>query len=367
MNATLLLPSTRQVQGPFDSLGREVVGRLNGEGGRILIDIDSIRRPELLDHFLRDSIEPVPTKAEVSLEVTEHGRERALHIAVNGEGSRRPYAFVHGLVREFLKLEGDRVRPLRIEEILASRAVSGLQDSGVNHSSDEKRLSWMNAGRRGLWLRFNVHPAPDGAAPSEDLVSAVFIDEPLPFERPTWNLHPLYHFGFGKPPRWTESAYVFESGAQGDRRWVQVEPQGSVSFFAEHPPKLGDLESNELSGWLITLYVVSALRRVSRLYRELPPGNSVVRVEFNLFEIADNTLEPEAPWHRIPWTVKQGRAFEGRHLEPPAGLEFSVEELLQVPDECAFRVVRRIYAVFGFRETAIPWFDAQTRRFDRPG
>lgn len=366
MNATLRL-GERQIQGPFDSLGREVVGLLNGQGGRISIDFESIRRPELLDQFLRDSIEPVPSKAEVSLEVTENGRERALSISVHGDGTRRPYAFVHGLVREFLLREDDRVRPLRMEEILASRVLSDAQVSKLTQAGDEERLSWMKSGRRGLWLRFSMHPAPVRAAVSEAILAAVFVDEPLPLERRPRNLHPIYHFGFGSPPRWTGSAFVFEPGTQGDGRWVQVDPHGTVSFFAEHPPKLGELASSELSGWLLTLYVVSALRRVSRLYRELRLGESVVRVETNLFEIAGNTLEPGDPWGRIPWTVKPGRAFEGRHLEPPAGLEFSSDEIERATDECAFRVVRRIYAAFGFPETAIPWFDAQTRRFDRPG
>lgn len=329
-----------------------------------MIDCGSLapwpRSREQLDHFLRDSIEPVPTGREIAVEVTDPSQDRSLVLSVRGEASRRPYAFVQGLVREFLLREGDRVRPMRREEILASGSSVDPADSNRALGGEEDRTAWLQAGRRGLWLRVSVHPPATGLAIRGPQVKRAFLD--ASGQR---NLHPLYHFGFGRGPRRTASAAVFESGTKGDHRWVKIAPTGTVSFFADLPV-VGELGPSELPGWLVTLYVVSALRRVSHLFRELQLPGFVVQVATQVFEISGHTLEPGPPWNRIPWTVKPGKTFEGRHLEPTAGLEFSREEFLSEPDLCAFRTLRRIFAVFGFPETAIPWFDSQSRRFERP-
>jgi hypothetical protein len=68
------------------------------------------------------------------------------------------------------------------------------------------------------------------------------------------------------------------------------------------------------------------------------------------------------------WGAKPAKEYTtGDDLAWEDPLVFSLQEVIEEPDRCGFRLVRRVYEAFGFYEDAIPKeFDRKTGRLVLP-
>jgi hypothetical protein len=347
-----------------EKVAREAVAMLNSHGGEIWIgireagdrrEVESIadaegERRRLQDHLV-DVIEPRLTSKEIA--VTIEGKDEGgpvLLVAVEPQGGRGPYAFLRPQgARYFLRRFGDRIVPMSREEILAgSRAVEGAESRGAKTlREDFDRL--LASRKEGFWLR--LEPDRPGDLRLDRLAKSDLLVDP------TVSGTPRSSFNFTSAAYHGRARLVDQGKAlrSGDEELsLRLLRSGGLEFVASLdslwagrvPYVEGErlLSPEALLGYPISVFrLVGSLLADRSLWHE-PPSDGLWAM------LAVLGLEG---WQLLPGSLatwpsrrRQVQVFRSRDFLMDEPLIFSRENVIERPDECSVRIVRRLYEAF---------------------
>jgi hypothetical protein len=366
-----------------ESVARAVVGMLNAGGGEIWIGVDDeddvavaltpVADPERaktrLRDFLLETLDPSPIADEVSIELVPPENDPALLLVrvrpQKKATGRLPYAFKRKGGWHFLRRIGARNHPMSRQEVF-ERRVSTSEDQAIEEAIRKlvaAREAFRNSGRDGLWLGFQ--PA---RRLQLDLQSPRF-DEIASDPTVTGNRRAGWSFArSSREPtlernriRWgLQSGLTGEIGTQTD-----VHEDGMLELWASLRRLHWKGEERELWPLALLEHPISAFRIAREVYRNhLDPDDSV-NADLALFGVSGWTLRAGTPGDYFLDPDNLGSQAEPDLIWEP--LAFTFREIDESPDRCGFRLVRRVYQAFGFREDAMPrQYDRETGRLVLP-
>lgn len=357
-------------------VAREVVGMLNADGGEIWIgvredngvaveyqEIDRAdeERSRLVD-VLIDVIEPAPGPREVALTVEAMDGRKLIRIDVSSRPSGRPYAVRKGQTRLYVVRHDARLRPMTRDEIgkafVASREAvdeSGREKESVLAEMIRLRENALPAGGGDLWIRLVTLPKTPLDLQREDAREILMDPRRTSNREAGWN--------FVNPYDSPVSSH--ENGV----RWLGTAIEGYASVaFSEH----GTIKSRT---WLEALrwrnegqvfypfalmeHVAAVLRLASTVYQALSEGaapnrDAQVFLDAGLRGAEGWGLKPGSP-DSIGYMRREPAPLNGDDVvlwDTP--VEFRLGDVVETPDRCALRVVRRIYGLFGYTDRDLP-------------
>jgi len=325
-----------------ETIGREVVSMLNAGGGRVWIGLreekgravgvepiaDAETERQRLRDYLMDTIEPLPLADEIEVGLSGAESEgQILSVRAGSWAMRRPYAHLQRGGRFFFIRMGDRTRPMRWDElfrdsgVLREGAETGIE--AAMYQVVEERQALQKAGEQVLWL----------------------------------SLRPARHLHLDLDPE--RLLGLREPRATGNRavgwnfREVEARNGGALVFRAP----LGALyfKGDEREIWPAALleYPVSAFRIARRIYEGVLEEADLIAADLALIGARGWKLRPgsqRAAGYRPP-AAELGDLADAV-LERPLVLTYG--ELAAHPDRGGYRLIERVYEVFGFRRDAIP-------------
>lgn len=376
----LELKSKRALEEP-SKIAKGVVGMLNADGGEVWIGVedrddiavavDPVPGPErakaqLLD-YLVDTVDPSPTPREVFVEVVPRRADPGVlvvKVRPSGEDAgRTPYAFRKGGGWHFLRRVGARNHPMSRQEIFGPAQPPGndAREEAVQALRKE-RQAFAKRGGSGLWL--GMQPARRLDLDPEDPRFETMVVDPSATEN-----RPLgWHFArSSRRPKLSKDGieWGFWSEFRGEYvEWTRVSADGRITCRVQTGRLLLNDGDGEISPFKLFEYPVSAFRIGRVIYKgHLGPDDSVV-ADLAFFGIAGLGLREGTP----------SDFFFGNDLvridEPDLLWEpivFPFREIDETPDRCGFRLVRRVYHAFGWRESDMPkQYDRDTGRLILP-
>lgn len=352
-----------------EKIAREVVAMLNAEGGEIWVGlreeegravaVEAIPNAEaekrrLLEHLV-DTVEPPLSSHEVGVEPRDEGKGAVLRIVAAPDPARRPYAFLRKGGRHFVVRIKDRIRPMTRDELLARDQGPQAIGSAEAKIREEKGAILKQDG--GLfWLRLQPVPKVE-VEPLGDLLVAPGLSGN---RRVGWNFVNSDRSPVILPDKLVTAPEI--------RRRVEIRRDGGMVFEVPLEDLSLGRKSQEKELWPGALleFPVSAFRLAKVIYGgKLNPGDLV---------LADLAVLGVRGWILRGGTPGQVPALNTPHSYDSADdllwespLRFDLAEIDAGPDECAYRLVRRVYEAFDFSEGAIPeWFNRQSRRLIFP-
>ncbi len=361
-----------------EAIGREVAAMLNSDGGEVWIglgerdsvavELQAIPGPEkaagsLLDSLV-DRLEPSPLPGEVRVEAVPAGEDMSIIRVRVQAGARGPYALLNNGGRYYQRRVGGRLLPMSREEIFGRSRDRQLGEDRLTNAKQrllEARESAQQTSRQSLWLR--IEPVePMGI----DIQSTLFEEWLLDPEK-TGNRRSGWHFiKASVAPRLRRERISWN---HGDALAVDISADGMMSFLASLE-SLQFRKGEDQEIWPIKLleYPISAFR-LARVVLEPSQSKSDIVADLALFGIRGWKLRPGSiinnRW-RFNDPVEYSAAEDDLTSTNP--LVFRFEELMNEPDRCGFRLIRRIYEAFGYREDELPReYDWQSGRLILPG
>jgi len=123
----------------------------------------------------------------------------------------------------------------------------------------------------------------------------------------------------------------------------------------------------DISPLVLVEYPISGLRLARTVYEGRLSRDGKVVADLALFAVSDRTLKPGSPSDFMFPPQRARHLSEGEDAVSERPLVFTAQELLDEPDRCGFRLLRRVYQAFGLREDDIPQeFDRRTGRLVLP-
>jgi hypothetical protein len=116
---------------------------------------------------------------------------------------------------------------------------------------------------------------------------------------------------------------------------------------------LGDAQPNEIWPYTLLEFPASIFRLASTIYREHQFDAQEILADLALFGVKGWTLRPFSPVS-FGYKLAKPRPFEKDEIVAAEPLTFSLTEVEEGPDRCAFRLVRRVYEAFGLFEEEMP-------------
>lgn len=363
-------------------IAREVVAMLNSDGGEVWIGveeedgvaaaIDPVSEPDRardrLRDYLVDALDPSPTADEVSIDLVPAGTGSALLVvkarpADEGSG-RTPYAFRKAGGWHFVRRVGARNHPMSRQEIFGRpRETTGeaLLD-GARRELERTRREFRDSGQSGLWLALQPARTLD-IDPEDPLFDRITLDPSVTGNRPSG-----WHFArSSQNPKITKDGIewgLWSELHRGYVSWTKVSESGGLRFWTALERLHRKGENREIWPLVLLEYPISAFRIARVLYDgRLEPGDPVA-ADLALFGVAGWGLREGTP----------GDFFAANDLvrieEPDLIWEpdsFTFHEIQESPDRCGFRLVRRVYHAFGWREEDMPrQYDRETGRLILP-
>lgn len=391
-----------------EKIAREVVALLNsGRGGEVWVGlreeesvavaVEPIPEAEAAARRLHDSlidtIEPSPKDEELRVDVV--GTETpVLRLVVSGSRRSEPYAVLQpGGGRLFVVRVGARVRPLTREEILGQ---TDRQERDRSERLEEDLKNASSLPEPTLWL--GIEPADAASRLDLDrLRSSDYLVEP----ESTGNRHGRRTFySMRQLASLDNSRFLTIQGspdglrvllARGGDFELRIAESGGLRAAA--PLKEGFTVSGGLPSRLDVLrgetvldprylieYPTSVLRLISSLLRNgqfwkqgTPPSFwaalALIGIDgWFLRPDPDHPyLDPHLPDPRTlrlrpPETWWRAKPHSGDILQV-GPVPFSGEDLAAEPDDCSYRLLRAVFAAFGYAEDEIRAFDPRTRMF----
>jgi hypothetical protein len=356
-----------------ERIGREVAAMLNSGGGEVWIglgeestravQVEPIARADreakrLLD-FLLDSLSPPVSACEVvvgtvptdSTQGQSSGGE-VIRIVVTPDPSKRPYALTSSSGWLFVERVQDRLRPMTRDEVLDGVAKGqDASEEAVRQVLEERRRAQEDRHPR-LWMA--VQPAERlalevGGSFYEELDQ--LLEDPLR----TNNRRSGWHFAqISDRPRLSSGQIEWGlSNPEHDlRQSARIIESGGMRFEVSLRRLRHKGEPGEL--WPVPLFEfpASAFRIASKIYQGKVEEACTVVADLALFEARSSKLRPGAPGPF--WSTDDAAVFdETSDLLSDHPLMFTAREVIENPDQCAFRLVRRVYEAFGLRQDAI--------------
>jgi len=375
---------SRSAVDDLDKIVREVVGMLNAEGGEVwigLCDVNDIAvaveaipdahvEQRRLQDKLVDSVEPSPTHEEASVEVVPVGSAQdVLRILVQPNSKRKPYALVRRQTRYYAIRVGARNRVMshqEIERAFLDRVQDGVEEDQARvrkEGFNELREERLKCGDSGMWI--GIHPITALTIPIED----DGVRDLLKYAEKTRN----------RAAGWTFANPYKEPQARierltGGNRYANIEVGDDGALRCEvdlDALRMGD--GAVINPFALMEYPTSVFRLASVLYGQHRadgvPDSELVLADLALFGVAETKLFSGSllHWERKmypPWQLKKSRDGDVFGREP---MKFALSEVIGRPDNCAYRLYRRIYQAFGFREREISEaFDRKSTRLVFP-
>jgi hypothetical protein len=364
-----------------ETIGRAVVAMLNSgardgyiwigikeeDGTAVSIEsIDDIDKERCsLRDYLMDVLEPAPqgNEIDISIEKDQSG-QAVLQLRVQPSNERKPYALLKSGGRYFHIRVGDRIRPMSRDEIFSiNDRVSGNNNdlpAVINTLKSEKK-NYQSTGRGIYWI--TLKPFPAISINIQDRGIRDYLqDATLTENRPHgWNFMNRYE----EPT--VRGGRLFQGGDTG--RSIEVREDGTLNLTIDIEC-LSHSKEYEIYPYGLIEYPVALFRLAKHLYSD--PGMvvpDIIIADTALIGVKGWILKPYSPRsihyvHPIetprPWT-------ESRDLIWERPLEFKGNEVVNEPDWCGFRLIRRIYEAFGYFEDKIPLeFDRSKRRLIIP-
>lgn len=344
------------------SVGKGVVAFLNSKGGRLWIGLeerdaraisvepipDPIREGRRVQDFLLDTIEP-PLAGEVEVAPVD----QVLLVRVSSSANQRPYAFVKSGARHFLVRVGAQNRPMTREEVAVRfqklpQETDALREAVV--AMDELRMKARRNLSRVMWMA--VRPAGTLEVRVQDPGLRDLLIEP----HVTGNRFAGWTFASPwEQPRLKARRLV--SGRE-NQRFTRISGDGTIEFSVPLSALhwSGD-DPYELWPYCLVEWPVSVMRLAGTLYRMQgrPAGDDRILADLAMFGAAEYWLRPHSPGSIYNTLAPAGQP---RLVEPDLEwrpLVLPYDEVVDEPDRCTFRLVRRIYdAFFGEGEDKIP-------------
>lgn len=340
------------------SLGRAVVGMLNGGGGTIWIGVreeheravayERIDRAEAqarrLGDYFADAIEPAPGPGEVDIDLVPIEGRVMLRIRTRGSGG--PYALLRrGGGREYCTRVGARIRPMTRGELTAAfgagpaRGVDALWKTML-----EEREAEAAAGFRGLWLRVRPLARVRLSDPGVDL----FQEAERSGNRPNG-----FNFvnPYADPPEVTQQGIRFRWGE--DSVDLAVELDGSLKLQVALE-RLRHADSGR-SLWPLALieHPVAAARLLGRLIESPVEETEALLLDLALLGAKEWTLGPFSP-QSAGYRLREHRACPSDAVGLLNPVRFTAAELVLNADGCVHPAIRQLYRAFGYGSEAIP-------------
>jgi len=360
-----------------DAVGREIVGFLNAGGGNVWIGLreehgtavalDPIENPEAamgsLRDYLMDALEPPPLEGEVRVNIIRDEAGRAvLRVYVRPIKSRKPYALLKGGARYFYIRSGDRLRSMSREEIFSPRASEGNPAASAESGLRRERDKLQRKGEGVYWICLKPYPEARIDVHDPD-IHGYLQDARRTGNRPIgWNFISPY-----EQPELHQGRLV-----QGRKvgRIIEVHEDGTLSLTVDINELHHSRREQEIHPFPLIEYPVALFRLASCLYRDKEvAGSGKVFADTALIGIRDWKLRPYSPRSiHFEHPLEPLRAWaDDRDLVWERPLVFPGKEMVEEPDWCGFRLVRRIYEAFGYFENQIPQeFDRSSRRLVIP-
>lgn len=338
-------------------IARGVVAMLNAQPGEVWVGLgtetgravrieavpDASRGARRILDYLREVIEPRPTRDEVEVEAVETEGGEVLRIAV-ARGGHGPYAFAEREAREFLVRAGGLVRSLSRDELAAA---FGSKATGGGPGPAERLRSRREAARRrrepALWVRFEPGAELDLDFRDPTLDDLLAEPEKSGNRRDGWHVIDPY-----RGPR-LHADRIEAGDDQGvDAR---VERGGGVELRVALDRLRWKGAEREL--WPATLaeYPVSMSRLAERIWGAFGLADVPVLADLALIEARGMRLHPYPIGDpRGPSALKAWVESEDMLWTRP--LEATFAELRANPDRLGIRLVLRVYESFGFRRAA---------------
>ncbi len=380
----LELKSAESLEEPA-AIGRQVAAMLNSDGGEVWVglgeqggvatEIQAIPSPEkavdsLLDSLI-DRLEPSPLPDEVRLDAVPVSEDMSvIRIRVEA-GDRGPYAWLKNGGRYFQRRVGSGTRPMSRQELftpqLEGHRVREDRREAMTRKLLVERESVQAAARALMWLR--IQPIEAMNVDLEARLLRDLLEDPTR----TGNRRAGWHFvQVSEAPRLSPGMLswrcwdAFSVDLHQDGGLVCRAPLASLHFKGE-----------ELELWPPALleYPISAFRLAQAVYRECvihddarrPRGQASpetgdneessvdVLADIAFFGIRGSKLRGGSMLERH-WRGNTIREYpeDEEDLTWPEPLVFRLGELLEEPDRCGFRLIRRVYDAFGYREPEMP-------------
>jgi hypothetical protein len=352
------------------NIAREVVGFLNAQGGDVWIgvkeasgkatdlqtipNVEAVRR-SLLDSLI-DLVEPRFSPREVDVSCVGD----LLRVSVLCKGQNPPYALRHG-GRHFLVRIADRLVEMSREEIARAFKARATEKASAKHVFEQLREAQRGEAltRNQLWLRMLT----------TEPLKIDFDDEPTKDRFRTWLTEPTATGNRGSGWDFATSLWQtrflgdhVEHGNDTDYLRTSITERGQLSFAVDlHALSRLEMPTPRFEPYALIEYPVSVFRLMATILRTHDPGQADLRVVVGLVMkgIRGWVLTPGSPREPVRVSGKP-EPFPDDVLEiDPEKLEFDANKLKESPDQCALRLVRLIYARFGFESDAIP------REFDQ--
>jgi hypothetical protein len=362
-----------------EKIAREVVAMLNADGGEVWIgvrekdgramEIEPIpdaesARSRLVD-FLIDTLNPSPKGDELSIEVVplgsdQHAAEKLLRIKLTSTPARKPFGVVRGTSWTFPRRVGARLIPMTREEL---REAMSTGASALEELEDGRRrlLAWRDeerqTGLKGLWL--GLLTVPDlPLDPQAELFEKLATDPTESGNRRSGSTFVFagYRAAVTADHVYWGDVHHDEPGLERFELRVRVYDDGRANFFSSYGGLTGGLarRNDKIQHTALLELPTSALRVMSRVYGNLGTGHFRLLADLALFELNVETFVP----------IPEPQRIDVLSDKP---LEFTQQEIVEEPDRCAFRLVRRIYQAFGRREDQMPGgFDRDSGRLVLP-
>lgn len=382
------------------AVAREAVALLNAEGGEIWIGLTTERGSAVglepiagaeserkrLQDFLVDSIEPFPAPSEVEVSVVAVPPGEGSLLCVRCRPAQPLYAYLERSGRWFLRRTGDHARLLSREEIERGFVRRGLVREPQVASAEEilqaaaqvqSMAEWHARG--GFWL--HLEPGGPQRLDLEALRESDYLFEPAATgnRRTGATFVPASLSGKGPALASDDLGSCLALGRESFN--LRIYDNGRVVFRAPlesfvarpdpHHPAPRELSSDELLE-----YPISVLRLLGRLLGEpglwqsgLTPAGLVL-AQLAFFQLEGWGLRPRsrrASGDFLFWR-QPVKVFAAKDFLLDRPLRFPVEEVLQRPDACGFRLIRQLYLAFGFSLSELPpEFDLKLERLILPG
>ena len=357
------------------SIAREAVGMLNERGGAIWIgvlenngiatSIDPIDDADTAAGALRDSlidlIEPTPANSELAVEVVD---DVTLRVVLKPQQQRKPYALLKGGARHYVVRVADRNRPMTRDEIAKLfHDTSGASElEATRQRLLEVKNSLVKEAAERFWIRYESLVECDIDPQNPKLES--YLREP----GVTGNRQ--YGWTFVVP----DKRPLLSKG----RLWTCIEDYMEVSIYRTGGIELiGKMEMLHHKGepkeiWSLTLmeYCASVARLAGKVYTnhsDLKPEDTVL-VDLAFINVREWGLKPGSP-RSLNYMMEDLSYFsEMRDLVWNDPISVTINDLAEYPDYVAFRLIRRVFEAFGYREEAIPSeYNREEKRIMWPG
>jgi len=343
------------------SIAREAVGMLNELGGSLWIgvmeengiatSIDPVEDASTAARALRDSlidlIEPAPTNDELVVESVE---DVVIHVVLTPQDHRKPYALVKRGARHFVIRVADRNRPMAREE-LTKLFKDGDGESTRDDASRRlmaRKNNLANEGHETFWLRYEPLVSCNIDPQNPDLETYLREPEATHNRKMGWT--------FVVPDKRPELSKDTLSTSIEDYFKVTIQRTGSIEL-------VGDMEMLQWKGgakeiWTLTLmeHCASLARLAGKVYDNHTDlgRDAIVLVDCALFTVGEWGLKPSSPRSLNYMMGSVSHYLDSKDLMWDDPISVSLEDLVQYPDYVAFRLVRRVFEAFGYREEAIP-------------